>query len=391
MKIKSIVALILFFCLVQTAPAENFFSACRFHYGAGNASGALMNEIDYMTGWAGSGESFNMQNLFTSCKTNNKTPVIISYIIAFTARRDWKLQDCNVGTPNLCQQGALYMRDSMPRILRQYAKYAIGAETSFGSAGKMIWCMEPDYVQYLGGTQPLTVPEAGAYMNQMLDTILAHAPNSIFSMDISPWKDTAFYNTWYAAMKVKERFTFVNTSGGQSTPGSIYFSNQGAKLPTWKWVFTRFGTPTIADAGYGVGGAADPTGYAPWMNITNLKARIPEGCIAVCQNGAPATYAADIIALRSQLPTPPKCPSGTNVIAPFETPNGATMQLSMPSKGILELVDLSGRIIYSKNVSNYTFSCDSWKGPGMTVRPGTYIIRMRGNNQIVQKKVFINK
>jgi hypothetical protein len=173
MKAKSLIALMVFLFLAQAASAENFFSVCRFHWGAGSASGALMNEIDYMTGWAGSAESFNMGPLFSSCKTNNKTPVIISYIIAFTARRDLGLQDCNVGTPNLCQQGALYIRQNMPRILKQYAIYATGAETSFGSANKMIWCMEPDYVQYLGGTQPLTVPEAGTYMNQILDTILA--------------------------------------------------------------------------------------------------------------------------------------------------------------------------------------------------------------------------
>jgi hypothetical protein len=116
MKFKFLCVVPLFLFGVQTASAENFFSACRFHWGAGGASGALMNEIDYMTGWAGSGEAFNMSSLFTSCKTNNKTPVIISYIIAFTARRDWKLQDCNVGTPNLCQQGALYIRDSSARI-----------------------------------------------------------------------------------------------------------------------------------------------------------------------------------------------------------------------------------------------------------------------------------
>ena len=394
MKIKSIVALILFFCLVQTAPAENFFSACRFHYGAGNASGALMNEIDYMTGWAGSGESFNMQNLFTSCKTNNKTPVIIAYIIAFTARRDLGLQDCNVGTPNLCQQGALYIRQNMPRILKQYAIYATGAETSFGPTNKMIWCMEPDYAQYLGGTQPLTVPEAGTYMNQILDTILKHAPNSVFSMDISPWKDTTFYNTWYAAMKVKERFTFVNTSGGQSTPGQIYFSNKGPTLPTWKWVFTRFGTPTIADAGYGVGGAADPSGYAAWMVLANLTARIPEGCIAVCQNSAPSTYAADIIAIRSKLPTPPKCPTGSGVVnTPFEPQDNAVLNMKALSlsNGKLEIIDLSGRTIFSKEFTNNNLSWDSWKGSGLRMRPGAYIARMLGDKQSLQKKLLINE
>lgn len=338
-----------------------------------------------------------MGSLFTSCKTNNKTPVIIAYVIAFTARRDLGLQDCNVGTPNLCQQGANYMRTQMPRILKQYAIYATGAETSFGSANKMIWCMEPDYTQYAEGSQTgggLTVAEAGADMNLILDTILAHAPNSVFSMDISPWKDTTFYNSWYAAMKLTTRFTFVNTSGGQSTPGSIYFSNQGAKLPTWKWVFTRFGTPTIADAGYGVGGAADPTGYNAWVVLANLTARIPEGCIGVCQNSPPsaATYAADIIRLRPQLPTPPKSPLvGSEVEDPFQGRNIAELNLRAFSNGLMQVFDLSGRILYTKKISQDNPSWDAWRGKGMNVRPGTYIIQMQGNNQIAQKKVFINK
>ena len=393
MKLKSLVALMMFLFLAHTASAENFFTSCRFHFGAGSASGATMNEIDYMTGWAGSGEDFNMGSWFTSCKTNNKTPVIISYVIAFTARRDSGLQDCNVGAAKtLCNGGAQYIRLNMPRILAQYAKYATGAEQSFGSANKMIWCMEPDYVQYLGGTQALTVAEAGADMNLILDTILAHAPNSVFSMDISPWKDTTFYNSWYAAMKVKERFAFVNTSGGQSTPGSIYFSNQGANLPTWKWVFQRFGTPTMGDGGYGSGGIAGATGYGPWMTLANLTARIPEGCIAVSLNGAPGTYANDIIALRSQLPTPPKCPTGTSaVMSPFEKGDLAALNPRALSNGKLEIIDLSGRILCSKKVTNNNLSWDAWKGSGLQMRPGAYIIRMQGDNQSVQKKVLINE
>jgi hypothetical protein len=394
MKAKSLIALMMFLFLAQAAFAENFFSTCRFHWGAGGASGALLNEIDYMTGWAGSSESFNMSSLFSSCKTNNKTPVIIDYIIAFTARRDLGLQDCNVGTPNLCQQGANYMRQNMPRILSQHVKYAKGAEQYFGSAGKMIWCMEPDYTQYSESSQTgggLTAAQAGTYMNQILDTILAYAPNSVFSMDISPWKDTTFYNTWYAAMKVKERFLFVNTSGGQSTPGSIYFSNQGAKLPTWKWVFQRFGTPTIADAGYGVGGAADPSGYAAWMVLANLTARIPEGCIAVCQNSAPSTYANDIIAIRSKLPTPPKCPSGTGINAPFESRDNAALNLKSMSNGKLEIIDLSGRTVFSKEFTSNNLSWDSWKAGGLRMRPGAYIARMQGNSQSLQKKLLINE
>jgi hypothetical protein len=46
-----------------------------------------MNEVDYLTSWAGSAENYNMDSFFKNCKTNGKTPVIVSYILAFTARR----------------------------------------------------------------------------------------------------------------------------------------------------------------------------------------------------------------------------------------------------------------------------------------------------------------
>lgn len=393
MKLKSLIALTMFLFLAQAAWADNFFTECRFHWGAGNASGTLLDQIDYMTGWAGSGEDFNMSSLFSSCKTNNKTPVIISYIIAFTARRDWGLQDCNVGTPSLCQQGANYIRDSLPRILRQYAKYATGAEQYFGSANKMIWCMEPDYEQYSEGGQTgggLTAAQCGTVMGQILDTILAHAPNSVFSMDISPWKTETFQTTWYAALNIK-RFSFINTSGGQSTPGSTFISNNQTGCPTWKWVFQTFGTPIIADAGYGTGGAADATGYAPWVNLANLTARINDGCIAVCQDDPASTYATDISTLRSEIPTPPKCPTGTNAIIPFETRAPAAVNGMTPSNGTLEIIDLSGRTLYSKEFTSNNLSWDAWKGNGLRMRPGAYIVRLQGNNQSIQKKVLINE
>ena len=57
-------------------------------------------------------------------KLAGKTPVYYSYIIAFTARTDLQLKDCNVGSPNLCEQGANYMRQKKARILAQYEKYA---------------------------------------------------------------------------------------------------------------------------------------------------------------------------------------------------------------------------------------------------------------------------
>ena len=135
--------------LYATVSAEDFFSSCRFHFGTevskATSNYNLMREVDYLSMWAGSAENYNMDSFFKTCRDNGKTPVVISYIIAFTARRDWGLQDCNIDeNNNLCKRGANYMRQHKPRIMGQYEKYARGAAQSFGTSKPMVWCMEPD-------------------------------------------------------------------------------------------------------------------------------------------------------------------------------------------------------------------------------------------------------
>lgn len=383
----------MFLPIVKTASAGNLFSDCRFHFGANSANPALMNEIDYMTAWAGSGDNFNMGNFFTACKNNNKTPVIMTYIIAFTARRDKGLQDCNVATPSLCQEGANYIRQNRTRIMGQYVKYAQGAAASFGATGSMVWCVEPDMIQYNYPEQNgggLTVTQCGQLVNEMLDSIKKYCPNAVFSMDISPWKVTSWQKTWFEAMNIS-RFTFVNTSGGESKADQTYIKDTwSSDCPTWAWAYTTYGLPMIADAGYGPGGGG--TGYdTRWMNVTNLTARIKDGVIAVCQANPGGSYASDIAGVRSQIPTPPKCPKSTAVAAPFESRDMPALNFKALSDGKLEIIDLSGRMLFSKVIAGDNLSWDPWKGHGLRMRPGAYIVRMRGNNQSLQKKVLVNE
>jgi hypothetical protein len=391
MKFTGLIASLMFLALSQSVSADNFFTECRFHYGAGNASGTLLNDIDYMVAWAGSSQSFNLGSFFTNCKTNNKTPVLISYIIAFTARADSGLQDCNVGTPSLCQQGANFIRYNMPKILSVYAAYAKGAEQNFGPTNKMIWCMEPDYEQYSENGQAgggLTPAQCGTYMGEILDTIAHYAPNSVFSMDISPWKDTTFQKNWYTALNIK-RFSFINTSGGQSTPSSVFISNNQTGCPTWAWVFKTFGTPMIADADYGTAGSATAF-ITAWQDSATLTARIKDGVIAMSHNQTPAALAPAIEAVRSKIPTPPKCPAGTLVAAPFEMKSAGPISSLSAISGKMDLIDLSGRIIDTRNIVQGNFSWDAWKSGAVRMHPGAYIVRLKVGEQILQKKVFVN-
>ena len=121
--------------LVSLQSIQAKFDPCKFNFGmAYNGDINYPSEVDYITIWAGSDENFNqfwIGDMLKKCKSLGKTPVFYSYIIAFTARNDLGLKDCNVGTPNLCQKGANYIRDKKSRITAQYQKYA--------SATKNIW------------------------------------------------------------------------------------------------------------------------------------------------------------------------------------------------------------------------------------------------------------
>jgi hypothetical protein len=360
----------------------DLFSTCRFHFGTdnGKASGTLMNEVDYLTAWAGTGEEFNMDSYFKNCKNNNKTPVIVSYILAFTARRDKGLQDCNVGTPDLCHEGANYIRQNGERILSQYTKYAKGAAASFGTTNYMVWCMEPDYTQYADSASQsgkgLSWAQAGALMNQMVDTIRKYCPKAVFSMDISPWKITSWQKGWFSNFKMSN-FTYMNTSGGMSRADQTYIGDTWSKdCPTWAWVYQTYGTPVLADADYGTAGGS--TGYdTRWDNVTNLTARIKDGVIGVSHYNpsSAATYASTIQSLRTQLPTPPKCPTGNTFIESKHSVHGNSAKDQLFS-GVVELIDLKGRTVTQKKVEEIATVSVGREFLGIVIQPGAYFLRL---------------
>ncbi len=291
------------------------FDPCKFNFGAGwSGNGSDYSEIDYITIWVGSDEDFNgnwVGAMLQKCKTLNKTPVLYSYIIAFTARRDLGLMDCNVGTPNLCRQGAQYIRDKKTRIMGQYDKYINGVKSSWGTAEPVIWLMEPDFYQYCEGNQEggvLSQQDAGALMHEIIAKIKSTLPNAVISMDISPWVPNQ--SSWFDKFQMDD-FAYMNTSGGQTEAASGVI--RGANAASWKGIHDLTKKCIIADDGYATGGAS--SGHDPsWDDPGNLKNRMSEGVIAITQANPKSGWAATIALLRSQLP-PPVCPC-QNLIKP---------------------------------------------------------------------------
>jgi hypothetical protein len=271
----------------------------------------------FTPGWIGQSNTFDMQYLCTEAgpggQLAGKVPAMVSYIIAFTARRNACLSDCNstnavgyngcttANSSDLCTKGAAYIRSNFTSvILPLYKTYAQGFAQYCGTKMPLIWEMEPDYFQYYDAAQggdPLTVAEAASYMTQMVQAVKQYLPNAYFSMDISPWMPNNGAE-WYPSFDMS-LFTFINTSGGSTNANSTLIRTTNAM--TWAGVHQVTGKPILADTGYGASGVSagpDPN----WDDPTNINARIADGVISITQyNPTASTWGGTIAANRPHL------------------------------------------------------------------------------------------
>ncbi len=363
------------------------FSTCRFNFGMAwqGSSYNYPNEIDYVTIWAGSDENWNdywIGDMLRACRPggrlDGKTPVFYSYIIAFTARRDWGLGDCDVsGSNNLCDRGANFIRQEWPRITGQYEKYASNAARVYGTSQPIIWLMEPDYYQYSYSSQQgggLSASELAQKMSELVSIVKRHLPNAKISLDISPW--TPDQRAWFSAFDMSD-FSFMNTSGGRTDANSIYIRNENRT--TWRSIYDITGKGIIADDGYGVGGGN--TGHDDtWDDVNNLNARIADGVIAITQADPKADWGSTIARIRPQLNTPLTC--GSTPPPPSEynlevDVNGSGTVSKSPN----QTVYASGTVVTltAQPASGYEFS--GWGGDlGGSSNPAT--ITMNGNKSV---------
>ncbi|MFW5813452.1 MAG: InlB B-repeat-containing protein [Fibrobacterota bacterium] len=324
-----IVCLLLSLVMVQQITAG--FSTCKFNFGmAWDGNISYPSEVDYLTIWAGSDENWNeywIGDMLRACKSSDKTPVLYSYIIAFTARRDWGLADCDVsGSGNLCTDGARFIREEWSRITSQYEKYASNTARVFGTSQQIIWLMEPDYYQYNSSSQSgggLSAQELAEKMSELVGIVKKHLPNALISMDISPW--TPDQRAWFSNFNMGE-FSFMNTSGGRTDADSDRIRNENNT--TWKSIWDITGKGIIADDGYGVGGGS--IGHdATWDDPNNINARIADGVIAITQASPRSDWGSIIASIRPQLNTPLTC-SGSQ---PPSDPESYSLSINVSGEG----------------------------------------------------------
>ncbi len=281
--------LLVFFFIQSLAFAE--FNDCSFNYGREWTSGASLNNLNHVAIWLGDNDFYNEYwegKMIEEAKKHSLTPVFYAYVIAEYGK-DNGLEDCDVGTPNHCTDGANLIRNKWNDILSRYKTYAQGIAQDYGSSKKTIWLIEPDYIQYSvtgsakshynqnGGGIP-DADLAGKYFNDIVSTIKQYLPNAQIGVDISPWLNDDL-KTWYNLFD-KSKINYAFTSGGRTQGNQARIRNDNNNNVTWANVHSWLGKKIIADDGYGIGGG--PTNdYQDWMNVSNLNSRIQDGVIAI--------------------------------------------------------------------------------------------------------------
>jgi|GEM_PF-2752762 len=310
---------------------EGGFHPCRFNFGAAWQGTAFNYPAgpNYTSLWLGDKDNWNefwegefLRSHWPGQKLYGRTPLFYSYVIAFTARREKGLKDCDTGSPNLCEQGANFVRQNEATILDQYRKYATNTARIWGKDNPVIWLMEPDYFQYNDNRQQgggMSYEQLGTLMGKILNVIAAELPNAVFSMDISPWAQNP--QAWFAAMPVS-KFSFINTSGGRTDADSDKIRNENNMK--WRDISALTKLRIIADDGYGVGGGS--LGHdSTWDNINNLKSRMADGVVSITQGNPRGDWNTIIAGLKPQLGTVPNCTATTIAMpAPLPGSGGAS-------------------------------------------------------------------
>jgi hypothetical protein len=114
------------------------------------------SQWDYVTLWISGPWAENPRNTdfnpwwqglyLDRMKALGKTPVFYSYQIAFEARAQRDLQDCDVRNfNNLCTDGAQFIRERRDYLVSRYKYQAQNIAGKIGRDSLVVFFMEPDF------------------------------------------------------------------------------------------------------------------------------------------------------------------------------------------------------------------------------------------------------
>lgn len=227
-------------------------------------------------------------------------PVFYAYLIPFKADLEGISKDCNptATTPNICIDGAQWIRNNRDKLRSIYGSYADQVATAWGTARPVIWLFEPSFNDYTRTSQtaPLSLAELAAVATDLIATIKLRLPNAWISHFASP--DIPDLQAYFAAMDMKY-VDLVNVTG---TAKLAYFgagNNAANPSATYSRLHAASGRHIFVDTGFG----ASAVGAVDWLSSgpDTVNQRIADGVIAVQIDQAPASMQSDIAALAPKL------------------------------------------------------------------------------------------
>ncbi len=275
---------------------------CEFGWGA-NPDFAPQPFVTFATKWVGYEPDPARCDGCTWLSSFNGTDVIPTYIAYFTAFRantDAGLGDCNLDFDgnNLCTGGAQFIRSNRARLISIYASYARGSYAIHPN-GPVLWIIEPDFIQYTGGTNALSMQELGQFASDIMCAIKSNMPNAVIALNHSTWTRDAELRSYWQNMPL-DLIDMVHVTSMANVPGG-YFNDYdaiGRDDGTFRFLSQLTGKPLLADTSFGITTQEDSWSTG---NAATLNARIAEGVVGALIYPTPNAYEQRINGLRPQL------------------------------------------------------------------------------------------
>ena len=239
--------------------------------------------------------------LASDLENSGATAVYYAYFVGYGGH-DAGLPDCNVGgPPNLCSDGAGWIKQNRGRLLSWYEEYARLTYQASPNKG-VVWLLEGDFIQYTYEEQndPLSISELSELTTDIVCAIKTNEPNAAVAINHSAWIREPRMGDYFDAMPM-DLIDMVWTTGmGNLEQGYLNESDSyGCTDCTYAYLSERAGGKKIlADTSFGASQASDS-----WTGIGAeiLNQRIADGVIAANVTSPPGDYQSRIDGLASQL------------------------------------------------------------------------------------------
>lgn len=276
---------------------------CSLAWGANGNEGNRSSYLDFITTWVGYEYTQDRPDDCDGCSLASALASTSARAVYYAYFAGFALPDCNLsGPPNLCSDGAQWLRDNRAKYLELYANYAKKTYQASPNKG-VVWLLEGDFVQYTYEEQsnPFTMQELGDLARDVVCAIKANAPNALVAMNHSTWISNEASQAFWSAMPT-DVLDFVWTTGVGDNDGFMESGGHpgiyNAQTARYDYLSNYTSLGLFVDTSFGASQMNDSWSGLP---ASTLNARISEGVIAVNVTEPPADYQTRLSGLRPQL------------------------------------------------------------------------------------------